>query len=908
MRRNNVMTSILAALLVLTLVLPLAGNVSAVAQGAVSQVRVNQVGYPTDGPKRAYLMTSGPVSGNFEVYKSTGGLPVYVAEIGPRQSWWNSNYPYVYALDFDAFTTPGTYYILADGQRSPSFEIGTPAEMYSAMLANVKGHFTNIQRDIHHQNDKSAQVYQQPTYVKDEEKGWVLARDLTPISGVTRDVSGGWYDAGDYVKFVNNISYAVNMMLIPVRDRPDLVGVGTNADFYNEAKWGIDWLKKMWDPNKGTLYYQVGIGSGDGQWETPHDYIAGDHDIWRLPEKDDDYSDPENWYPDKAFKYIRNRPVFIAGPAGAKISPNLAGRLSAAFALCYQVYKDAEPAYANQCLDNAEQIFKLANRDHNDIDPLLTASPHAYYPETEWRDDMELGAVELYYATGDVDYLNDAADWAEQYTKKVDVSNPPYTGTLNLYDVSALAHYELHKAITQAGTSDPNLLTTQAKLEVNLWYQLKVGTTRAQENPFYAGALWNEFDASVHSLGLAATASMYEELTGDATYAAFGQRQMDNVLGSNPWGVSFIIGAGDTDPKYPHNQQTNISSNLKLDGAVLNGPNSMEKINETDPYCFPTMNDCPPSDDPYKDFNQAGNDGAGYIDDVRAWVTGENAIDFTATSILALVHQYKNLALNRPAVASSNSSSAAKAVDGIRGTFWNSNISTADQWLYVDMGNVATINRVVVEWGDHPATIYSVYVTTKDPTNFANWRLAESVMGHGGVDVIDLTSPAVGRYIGLYIEHIPGAGARRYDVAELEVYGGMFGYLLSQGRPATASSYKGSDTPDKAVDGTAAPWISANTGGIDQWIYVDLGTTSTTINQVILYWGNNYPKNYEIWVNATNNPALANWKLGATVINSDGGMDVIPIYANCRYVALYIRNGHSYSLQEMQVFGVQYDE
>ena len=81
----------------------------------------------------------------------------------------------------------------------------------------------------------------------------------------------------------------------------------------------------MWHERTRTLYYQVGTGEANS-------YYFGDHDIWRLPQADDHYQGTNPHY-----LYIRHPPVFRAGKPGAPISPNLAGRLAADFALCYQV-------------------------------------------------------------------------------------------------------------------------------------------------------------------------------------------------------------------------------------------------------------------------------------------------------------------------------------------------------------------------------------------------------------------------------------------------------------------------------------------------------------------------------------------------------------------------------------------
>ena len=181
-------------------------------------------------------------------------------------------------------------------------------------------------------------MYLTPEIDRDEK----LVGDLAP-NGATIDASGGWFDAGDYLKFVETHSYVVALMLIGVRDFPDQMGAGSaRCDFTAEAKFGLDWLQKLWDDRSRTLYYQVGIGTGNAA-------ITSDHDLWRLPQLDDAFGGES-----PASRYIRHRPVLIAAKAGAPVSPNLAGRLAADFALCYRVFHATEPAYADRCLASAE--------------------------------------------------------------------------------------------------------------------------------------------------------------------------------------------------------------------------------------------------------------------------------------------------------------------------------------------------------------------------------------------------------------------------------------------------------------------------------------------------------------------------------------------------------------------------
>ena len=132
--------------------------------------------------------------------------------------------------------------------------------------------------------------------------------DLSPL-GARIDASGGWWDAGDYLKFLQTASYTTAVLLTGVRDFPAQMGSGSStSDFTAEARFGTDWLLRMWDDSSQTLYYQVGIGEGNAK-------TVGDHDIWRLPQADDTYGGS-----DSVYRYIRNRPVFRAGAPGSVCS------------------------------------------------------------------------------------------------------------------------------------------------------------------------------------------------------------------------------------------------------------------------------------------------------------------------------------------------------------------------------------------------------------------------------------------------------------------------------------------------------------------------------------------------------------------------------------------------------------
>src|SRR5262252_6743931 len=381
--RNTVAIVALGAMLGATAAVKPA--VPAVAATGTAFVRVNQLGYAGGSQaKRAYLMASGTESGATFSVKNSSGATVYSAPVGANLGKWSASYPDVYAVDFPAVTAPGIYSISVAGPiaaQSPSFRVNTAANVYSGALANSLS-FYQSERDgpdfipnalrtaPGHLNDQSAMTYVTP-HVNSSGR---FKGDLTPL-GVRINAAGGWWDAGDYLKFVQTTSYTVDLLLAGVRAFPGQMGAGSPAsNFTAEAKFGAQWLLRMWDDPTQTLYYQVGIGTGNAR-------TIGDHDIWRLPQADDTFGGTNPLY-----RYIRHRPVFRAGPPGSLLSPNLAGRDAAALAEAFQVYKASDPTFANQCLLAAEHIFDLANTAPSGN--LLTVVPFSFYPETEWRDDL----------------------------------------------------------------------------------------------------------------------------------------------------------------------------------------------------------------------------------------------------------------------------------------------------------------------------------------------------------------------------------------------------------------------------------------------------------------------------------------------------------------------------------------
>jgi hypothetical protein len=606
------------------------------AADAAAQVRLNQVGFLADKPKEALLMTA-RAEGNatFQVVASDGAVAL-TAPVPSKAVSWNASYKCVYRLDFSAVRKPGIYSIKVEGGGravSPSFRIGAGSDLYAPLLRNALLFF-QAQRDgpevppgaLHrkpsHLADKQALVYKIPVFGNDGLRGR-LERTGGPV-----DVSGGWFDAGDYLKFVETASYTTAIMLQAARDHPSRAGAGAGADFAAEGRFGLDWLLKMWNDDTKTLYAQVGLGDGN-------QYATGDHDVWRLPEADDQLKvragEPEF--------FLKYRPVFPAAAIGGRISPNLAGRLAAAFALGCQVFGSNDPAYAQKLLLAAEHVYDLAAT--NNVTALTTAYPRDFYPEDEWRDDMEWGAVEIHDALAGASasdrsagaiparYLQQSAHWARACL------NSDKGDSLNLYDVSGLAHYELCRALEKAGATN-GLEVTRAALLGGLKKHLDDAMRLSAKDAFGLGLPYTTSDLVPHILGLVIEANCYDALAGATTCEDFARGQLDFVLGANAWGTSFIVGAGTTFPIHMQHQVANLAGSLNgsppvLLGATVDGPARGKSPSAGDAPDGARATPWPGGKNPFAAFS---GQGVQYTDDVGSYSTVEPADDYTVPTVL----------------------------------------------------------------------------------------------------------------------------------------------------------------------------------------------------------------------------------------------------------------------------------
>ena len=520
---------------------PPGGSAAVPSPGAV--LRVNQLGYLPEGPKVAVLCALDPAavadfSEEFSVVDDSGRavlgpLPARRASaFGPCRATWR--------LDFGALRQEGRYRLTAG--RSGA-DVLVTAEAYSGAADSLLVY-------MRQQRSGWSPLFRDSVHTRD---GIVV--DDTARAGTFVAVSGGWADAADYLQYVTTSANATYLLLSAWRDAPSSFGDAFDArglpgangvpDVADEARHGLAWLVRMF-PGDGVMYNQL----GDDR----------DHSFWDLPTTDSsDYGwgkgGPRPVYPctgrpQGLLKY-KNRSDGLASTAG---------KYAAAFALGAQLFAPRDPAFADTLRRKAAEAYALGRANPGVCQTAPAGQPY-FYEEANWADDMELGAALLHSLTGERRYLSEALEFAarEPVTPWMGADTARH---YEWYPWHNAGHFEAWRGATAA---------ERATLAAYYRRGLEAVAARA-DNGFRVGIpfIWcsNNLMAS-----LATQARLYREMTGDERFLELEAAAVDWLFGTNPWGVSMVIGLPE-DGTWARDPHSVIAKDLGVrhTGALLDGP------------------------------------------------------------------------------------------------------------------------------------------------------------------------------------------------------------------------------------------------------------------------------------------------------------------------------------------------
>lgn len=513
---------------------------------AQSWIRINQLGYLPNSIKVAvFISNEDQTTLDFEVKDAVNNTVVFTNKgVSANAQRWGMKH--AARMNFSKVTKDGEYYIESNGVKSPPFKINTNVYDGSAdfLLKYMR------QQRCGYNPYLDAECHQKDGFIVDH----------PTRTGEYIDVRGGWHDASDYLQYLTTSANATFQMMFAWQQNPDktifadehdaLGKKGKNGipDILDEIRWGLDWMVKM-NPDSAVMFNQI----ADDR----------DHASMRLPTEDK---------VDYGWGAGTGRPVyFITGERqglGKHINrttgvSSSAGKFASAFALGADIFKDIDPAFSTLMKDKAGAAYNFAETKLGNTQTACLKSPY-FYEEDNFADDVELAAAVKYNLSKDGSWLKKADYWGqlEEVTPWMELGRARH---YQFYPFVNLGHYYL---------SQSNDYAVRAKYIRFMKNGLEAIVKRAKEqnDPFMNGIpfIW----CSNNLVAAAITqAHLYQEASGDNSYAEMEAALRDWLLGCNPWGTSMICGfpeSGDS-PTRPHSAYVDIMKDIPY-GGLVDGP------------------------------------------------------------------------------------------------------------------------------------------------------------------------------------------------------------------------------------------------------------------------------------------------------------------------------------------------
>ena len=359
------------------------------------------------------------------------------------------------------------------------------------------------------------------------------------------DLTGGYYDAGDNVKFNFPQAFTITMLAWSGITFADGYKKAGQMDYLLDAvKWGTDYFIKC-HTGKDELYVQVGSGQTDHTAWSPPEYITYEYPSYKI----------------------------TASAPGSEVAAETAAALAAASVL----FKDADSSYSSTLLKHAEEIYDFADKNRGDYTKAVPAQDF-YASYSGYNDELAWGAAWLYRATGDEAYHDKFKKIADATYESWDPKKyPGCTGPITWDDKRPGCY-----ALIAETTGDEARLKTATE-----YCDAILQTSRTKGGLYYVTNLsqWasNRYAANAASM-LAIVANILPETDSKRKdYIDFVKSQIDYILGDNPAGVNYVVGAEDNSPKAVHHRAasavfdprlaTRPKENIfTLYGALAGGP------------------------------------------------------------------------------------------------------------------------------------------------------------------------------------------------------------------------------------------------------------------------------------------------------------------------------------------------
>jgi endoglucanase len=541
-------------------------TVLTMAQSLSYDIRLNQEGFLPNTIKRAVIVNTQQDS--FKVMTTDLGTTVYKGQLLPP-AYYTSSGEEVILADFSLVTEPGEYVLVVDDLgKSVSFRVDS-ISFLDLTKASLK---------YYYYNRASTPVLGEYAGVYAREEGHADTVVVVHPSAATAErpagtiisTPGGWYDAGDYNKYIVSSGISVFTLLSAYETYPEFYDTlninipesnNTIPDILDEALWNIRWMMTMQDTDGG-VYNKTTDANFSG---------------FIMPSES------------TSTRYV------VAKGSAATLD------FAAIMAMTARIYRKYDPVLADTALAQAIRAWQWA-KENPDVEFTNPASSGAYpsvntgeYGDAGFDDEFTWAAAELYITTKDPVYYNEI-----NFEQSFGLPGWPVVQTLGLLSLvvnhdsltsDADVEMILDLLIDAVSYQKNNLSTSPYRIPGDFYYW-------AGNNAF---ANWGMLFIQVF------------RLTGDASYYNAAVASLDYLLGKNATTYSFVTGTGTRSPMNPHHRISSADGVVDpVPGMLVGGANSGD------------VSDCGASSYP------STFPAKSYLDEVCSYSTNEVAIGINA--------------------------------------------------------------------------------------------------------------------------------------------------------------------------------------------------------------------------------------------------------------------------------------
>ncbi|QKZ11129.1 glycoside hydrolase family 9 protein [Spirosoma sp. KUDC1026] len=513
---------------VLILYLLLASLLSSSAQLPVQAIRLNQLGFYPNAAKIAVLVTSADTLQRlttFQLLTEKSKKVVFTGQLSPVRTNAISGKKTRLA-DFSTYTKAGQYILLIPGVgHSYSFSIG-PNVHRALAIGSIKSFY--YQRTATDLPARYAGQWSRPAGHPDTN---VLihpsAASAGRPAGTVISSSRGWYDAGDYNKYIVNSGITMGTLLSLCEDFPAYVNTlstnipeSSNAlpDVLDEILWNLRWMLTMQDPADGGVYHKLTNPGFDAMI-----------------------------MPDKATKprYVVQKSITATLDFAAVMAQ--AGRL-------LRAYNKQLPGLADSCTSAAIQAWNWSVKNptmayrqqviNQQVDPDISTGT---YEDRDASDEWIWAAAELYVTTKDDAYYRAVNLFPDQATP---LPGWPQVRTLAYYTLGRFSN-----TLTDLGKKDLPLV----KQHLRILADSLIDNTDKQAFATVMGKsakdfIWGSSSVAANQGIALLMAYRHTNSPNRKRYLHHALGNLDYLLGRNAVGYSFVTGFGAKTPMHPHHR------------------------------------------------------------------------------------------------------------------------------------------------------------------------------------------------------------------------------------------------------------------------------------------------------------------------------------------------------------------